>query len=366
MAPLETVDPFASPLLAREAKCVDHQIFLDHFDVVARRNFLTTAPAFNDLSAANTGATEHHNKHEGPTAATSFSIPTDRPTRMLSPPMYTATMEWSECDTDGASPTIKNHSVTHFNGFLYCFGGYDGRKNHATLMLYDLQERRWIRPQHEHDSSDSTMFVEESDIIVQGTPPPGRNGHSATLVEDEDAGARIIVIGGWLGAGPLAASDMHILEINGKQLRWYQPQIRGSPPGPCNMHSADYVRANGEIYVFRGGNGREYLNDLHALNVETLTWRQVETVGAIPQQRANHSSAMMDETGELFIFGGWNGTERLNDIHILDTATSVCIMVATVTLLPELTSSLSINIAKLNRRGRDRQSAACCLIREPV
>lgn len=31
---------------------------------------------------------------------------------------------------------------------------------------------------------------------------------------------------------------------------------------------------------------------------------------------------MLEETGELFIFGGWNGTERLNDIHILDTETS--------------------------------------------
>ena len=88
------------------------------------------------------------------------------------------------------------------------------------------------------------------------------------------------------------------------------------------MHSADYVKDKKEVYVFRGGNGREHLNDLHALHVESFTWRRVETTGTIPQQRANHSSAILEETGELFIFGGWNGTERLNDIHILDTATS--------------------------------------------
>lgn len=149
---------------------------------------------------------------------------------------------------------------------------------------------------------------------------------SATLAtdpDDDDIG-RIIIIGGWLGTGPLAASDMHVLDIShaGTQLRWYQPAVRGTPPGPCNMHSADYVAARREVYVFRGGNGREYLNDLHALNTQTFTWRKVETTGAIPQQRANHSSAILEETGELFIFGGWNGTERLNDIHILDTATS--------------------------------------------
>mmetsp|Transcript_2484 Transcript_2484/g.6503 ORF Transcript_2484/g.6503 Transcript_2484/m.6503 type:complete len:493 (-) Transcript_2484:273-1751(-) len=87
------------------------------------------------------------------------------------------------------------------------------------------------------------------------------------------------------------------------------------------MHSADFVSSRGEIYVFRGGNGREYLNDLHALDTHTYEWRRVETRGAIPQQRANHSSAVLEETSELFIFGGWNGKERLNDIHVLDTMT---------------------------------------------
>lgn len=74
--------------------------------------------------------------------------------------------------------------------------------------------------------------------------------------------------------------------------------------------------------MFRGGNGREYLNDLHALNVNTHSWRKVETVGKAPQQRANHSSAFLEETQELFIFGGWNGKERLNDVHILCTQSS--------------------------------------------
>ena len=117
---------------------------------------------------------------------------------------------------------------------------------------------------------------------------------------------------------------MHVLDISsgGRQLRWYQPAVKGTPPGPCNMHSADYVSSRQQVYVFRGGNGREYLNDLHALSVTSLEWRRVDTTGAVPQPRANHSSAILDETGELFICGGWNGTERLNDIHILDTATS--------------------------------------------
>jgi hypothetical protein len=161
---------------------------------------------------------------------------------------------------------------------------------------------------------------------VEGTPPPGRNGHTATLAADEDDEhhGRIVIIGGWLGSGPLAASDVHVLDVSGggSNLRWYQPPMLGAPPGACNMHSADFVAKRREIYVFRGGNGREYLNDLHALNVDTYQWRRVETTGALPQQRANHSSALLEDPDVLVVFGGWNGRERLNDIHILDIETS--------------------------------------------
>ena len=38
------------------------------------------------------------------------------------------TMRWSEPNVSSKdsqpAPTIKNHSVTQFNGFLYCFGTY--------------------------------------------------------------------------------------------------------------------------------------------------------------------------------------------------------------------------------------------------
>jgi len=229
-------------------------------------------------------------------------------------------MRWAEQNVSPKdsppAPTIKNHSVTHFNGYLYCFGGYDGSKNHDTMLLYSIAEERWIRPHHVGHPEDLPGAYNPTDtsIMVTGNPPPGRNGHSATLAADPDdeENARIIIIGGWLGTGPLAASDMHVLDISngGKTLRWHQPAVKGTPPGACNMHSADYVPQRKEVYVFRGGNGREYLNDLHALSAKTLTWRKVQTVGQHPQQRANHSSALLEETGELFIFGGWYVLER--------------------------------------------------------
>jgi len=421
------------------------------------------------------------------------------------------------------APTIKNHSVTYFNDHLYCFGGYDGRRNHNLLLLYNIKEHRWIRPQavqdddfnnnnssrnnnvvsdssdasttrvnHQRSTSISTSSnnnnnsrrretdfeVDDSDettandtgnedgednnsggnnqngstsnddsnndsapeqinqsqeiqnrqqaliqqhavafnnnpydrnnsnnnhdgfypgigggghdrsrhnnnnnastyaYTVTGNPPPGRNGHSATLATDEDDDndeddeqrgdditGRIIVLGGWLGQGPLAASDMHVLDISrgGKALRWYQPAVKGTPPGPCNMHSADYVKARKEVFVFRGGNGREYLNDVHALHVPTMTWRKVTTTGESPQQRANHSSCILEETGEIFIFGGWNGTTRLNDIHIFDTKTCnwTCPKVGGVLPHPRAGMTLTALRGRLYLFGGSGTSSKC-------
>jgi len=250
-----------------------------------------------------------------------------------------------------------------------------------TLMVYSLKQQCWSKVygngrRSSLGSGESVDIITDSDILpntpsflspssssstfhhdyeVTGTPPPGRNGHTATLATRQITGGGrstcIFIIGGWLGAGPLAASDMHILDItsvnshdstnhiddaNGNSDKTNERKrcnaahwipinplhLQGPSPGPCNMHSADFIPTRQEIYVFRGGNGREYLNDLHAFNVDTFTWRVVESRGKVPLRRANHSSAFLVEREELFIFGGWNGTERLNDIHILDTVTS--------------------------------------------
>jgi hypothetical protein len=127
------------------------------------------------------------------------------------------------------------------------------------------------------------------------------------------------------------------------------------------MHSADYVPARREVFVFRGGNGREYLNDLHALHVDTYEWRKVETTGEAPQQRANHSSALLEETSELFIFGGWNGKERLNDVYILntDTLTWTCPHVSGVLPHPRAGMTLTALGGRLFLVGGSGTSSKC-------
>ncbi|KAG7395493.1 hypothetical protein PHYBOEH_003684 [Phytophthora boehmeriae] len=196
----------------------------------------------------------------------------------------------------GAAPAVKNHTATAVSGHeLLVFGGYDGRRNHNSLHLLDVSRRTWRELSHE----------------TQGQAPAGRNGHTATLAE-----RKLFVLGGWLGSGPLAAADLHVLHLD--SLTWEEPTLE-QELGPCNMHTADYVPRLRSILVFRGGDGREYLNDLHALQIDSMTWTRVATRGRAPAPRANHSSALVGDT--LLVFGGWDGRQRLNDVHVFDTRT---------------------------------------------
>lgn len=121
------------------------------------------------------------------------------------------------------TPSKKNHSTTLHNNRLYVFGGYDGKKNHNTISVFNIEQRTW-----------STLDLPNA--------PSGRNGHTATLIDNR----RVFIIGGWLGSGPFAADDLHILDL--EALRWQQCPIKGEMPGPCNMHTADAIGR--EIFVF--------------------------------------------------------------------------------------------------------------------
>jgi len=112
-------------------------------------------------------------------------------------------------------PSTKNHTATLVGNEVYVFGGYDGQKNHNELYVFDIASMEWRQPQ------------------VHGVKPSGRNGHSATLLY---GGSQILILGGWLGNGPLAAGDMHLLNL--QPLKWVQPTFTGEPPATCTRRTS--------------------------------------------------------------------------------------------------------------------------------
>eukprot|EP00357_Protocruzia_adherens_P002441 CAMPEP_0115007148 /NCGR_PEP_ID=MMETSP0216-20121206/20972_1 /TAXON_ID=223996 /ORGANISM="Protocruzia adherens, Strain Boccale" /LENGTH=533 /DNA_ID=CAMNT_0002373965 /DNA_START=591 /DNA_END=2192 /DNA_ORIENTATION=- len=234
-----------------------------------------------------------------PSLTSTTTIPKNTTKPLLHTPTITTTpnnplypMRWSKPQVISSTepPMIKNHTATLYKNHLYVFGGYDGKKNHSALHVLNADSFEWSTP------------------ITKGKTPQGRNGHSATLIDEQ-----IYILGGWLGSGPLAASDLHRLNL--EELRWDEPVTKGTTPGACNMHTADCI--DRVIYVFRGGDGLDYLNSLHALDVDRGCWKAVVTCGRGPPARANHASAVVGT--RLFIFGGWDGHKRLNDLYMLST-----------------------------------------------
>jgi len=216
-------------------------------------------------------------------------------------------------------PSTKNHTATPVGNEVYVFGGYDGQKNHNELYVFDVALMEWRNP------------------VVGGEKPSGRNGHSATLLPKEE---QILILGGWLGNGPLAAGDIHSLNLN--PLEWVQPGFAGEPPGPCNMHTADLVGRH--LLVFRGGDGRAYLNDLHGLDLDTKCWHAVETTGEQPPPRANHASTVDDF--RLYIFGGWDGQKRLNDLYVLDTRSMYWSLLKPTGCAPQARAGMTLSIIR--------------------
>jgi hypothetical protein len=66
----------------------------------------------------------------------------------------------------------------------------------------------------------------------------------------------------------------------------------------------------------------EYLNDIWALDQNTLQWRPLQLTGDVISPRA-HARATVDGT-TLYVFGGFNDPTYFNDLFAIDLNTGVC------------------------------------------
>jgi len=178
-------------------------------------------------------------------------------------------------EVEGLPPTSRNcHSATTYGKYLIIFGGREGdgsKKILNDVFILDTEKEKWIQPE------------------IIGDPPNPRMGHTAQLYN-----TTIIIHGGWDGFKVL--DDLVFIELQttmDKIKIWtLEPKAHNFPAR--QFHTASII--DDKMYVFGGGDGKYWLNDLLVFNLKTYEWEgPVETKGRAPSGRLQHAAIVFDK-----------------------------------------------------------------------
>jgi N-acetylneuraminic acid mutarotase len=110
------------------------------------------------------------------------------------------------------------------------------------------------------------------------------------------------------GAGEPLAKTIH-------PYKWRQ--IGGEPDTkPGQRSGAASVVFEDSLFIFGGYGGNGRLDDLWEFRFVDRCWRQLTTRGSAPAGRENNGAVVYN--GFMYIFGGYSGFFWLNDFHRLN------------------------------------------------
>jgi hypothetical protein len=139
------------------------------------------------------------------------------------------------------------------------------------------------------------------------SPAPHRRlarRHTAAFVNQ-----RMFVLFG--GDDTRVYDDVHVFDA--ERNAWQELATTGTRPGARWGHTM-CVLPDRRLLVFGGHDGENMLNDLHILDTDSLVWTRLHTSTAdslVPPPRAGHTASMVNRT--MIVFGGGDGDSLLND-----------------------------------------------------
>ncbi|XP_066354084.1 protein GLUTELIN PRECURSOR ACCUMULATION 3-like isoform X1 [Miscanthus floridulus] len=207
--------------------------------------------------------------------------------------------QWSEMTGFGDLPSPREFAAASAigNRKIVMYGGWDGKKWLSDVYIMD------------------TMSLEWTELAVNGSVPPPRCGHSATMIEK-----RLLIFGGRGGAGPIMGdlwALKGITEEDNETPGWTQLKLPGQSPSPRCGHS---VTSGGPYLLLFGGHGTGgwlsrydvYYNECTILDRVSVQWKHLPTSNEPPPPRAYHS---MTSIGSRFLlFGGFDGKNTFGDL----------------------------------------------------
>ncbi|PKA59430.1 Acyl-CoA-binding domain-containing protein 4 [Apostasia shenzhenica] len=134
-------------------------------------------------------------------------------------------------------------------------------------------------------------------IKTQGKVPIARSGQSVTLM-----GSKLIMFGGEDGRRKLL-NDLHVLDLS--TMSWDVVETKKTPPSPRFDHSAT-VHAGQYFFIFGGSSPSSCFGDLHVLDLQSLEWSQPDVQGVGVASRGGHAGATVGDM--WYMVGGGNTT----------------------------------------------------------
>lgn len=212
---------------------------------------------------------------------------------------------------DPSSPkTRRSHSLIYdsVNKRYLLFGGWNGTTRYNDVWELSADDRFGSSP------------PQWRKLNPTGTPPSARTTHLAFF---DATGNRMIIHGGYDGADK---NDTYALDVTTRYSEaWSTLSPTGTAPTARSQAAGAFKASTRKAYIQGGLVGAsDYRNDLFELDLSTTNgaWTQLKAEDAAgnPPSRADHSMVFDTANNRLLIFGGYDGTNRLNDLWRWDIA----------------------------------------------
>ena len=144
--------------------------------------------------------------------------------------------------------------------------------------------------------------------------PQARSAHC--MVYDSDGG-KAILFGGAGDAGRYDDTWAYDPAANS----WTDLHPEGPVPTGRSGHSMAYDPISGQVILFGGYDGT-LVNDTWAYDPLANTWTDLDPAGSVPSPRGNHRMVYDSASGRVILFGGYDGDAELYDSWAYDSAAS--------------------------------------------
>ncbi|OWY99300.1 hypothetical protein PHMEG_00029716 [Phytophthora megakarya] len=176
-------------------------------------------------------------------------------------------------------------------------------KDGRVYVFGGTDRRRRQQDLYQLDLESSTW----SQVQTHGSLPPRRSGALGVVHESD-----MFIFGGYDGRDGNYFNDLYYFNFD--EQRWSQmPSVVEDRPEARTDHVM--VLHASSIYIFGGYNGSSRFNDLCGYDIYAQRWSRLQATGAVPSRRFGHSGVVHAETNRLIVFGGWDGRDTLNDLY---------------------------------------------------